>query len=600
MQFRVYNKTLDKNLWNEKKELDPKIHALLLKIVKDYYEGNDTLSGSLVDAYIVGSSANYNWTPDSDLDLHLIVDSSNLDIDPEMARTLFELMSHKWNQNHEIKVKGHNVEIYIQDINHKIRSSGIYSLTDGKWVKEPHPEKVEIDREHIKKKFRNMVERIEKAIESTDIAKMKKVMEDIRQQRNTGLDKSGEFSSENLVFKMLRKFGYIKKLKEATHKIYDKEMTLTEKLEDPHNLIIGYVTPSLKVKAKTRAEISSHGEFTEIKNWTAVNSWRFRKDLNILFWWKPYQNKISQDERDAVLEFLENKFGARNITQKMIIPSPNNTSSWDVSHGIEEMAQMSLKGKVAYANNIPLKGMKLEKVEDNVVIFRQPDPGEFIPEGFTLLYFLDSEENAKLMRDGKIPYLMVPRGTFHSGGSPITDIWKKKFQQPGTEHIIGHIEANTSPDGIFVDMITVRPGWKRNHIATLMMAALRKMYPEAKLTYSSTTDQGEKFFNNLHEDTGDWWISGITTEKLETVSEKYSGNINNVTHRHLSFKYHFPGRVIFWRYTHNGNFLNFMGTPTDDEKQEVYDHLKQKYGVTPQHHQIYGLYEIPPDQKRGY
>ena len=212
MQFRVYNKTLDKNLWDEQKQLSPEVRAILLKIAKDYYDGNESIEGALVDAYVVGSSANYNWTPDSDLDIHLVIDSSKLDLDEEQARTMFELMSHKWNQSHDIKIKGHKVELYLQDTEHQVRSSGIYSLTDGQWVKEPHPEKVEIDEEHIKQKYHNMAKRIDASIQSEDVGKMKKVMEDLRNQRNTGLDKSGEFSAENIVFKMLRKFGYIKKV----------------------------------------------------------------------------------------------------------------------------------------------------------------------------------------------------------------------------------------------------------------------------------------------------------------------------------------------------------------------------------------------------
>jgi len=716
IQFRIYNKHLDQNLWNEQKELDPEVRTILLKIAKDYYEGNKEIEGALVDAYIVGSSANYNWTPDSDIDLHLVVDASKLDLEEETARSLFELMANKWNQNHAIKVKGHNLELYIQDINHNVRSSGIYSLTTGEWVKEPHPEKVEIDEENIKQKYRNMVARIDNAVQEQSVVKMKKVMEDLRNQRNTGLARAGEFSTENIVFKMLRRFGNIEKLKKATHQVYDREMTLTEGIKNPHDLIIGYVTPSLKVNAKDYSQIKGHTDFIDVKSWYGVTAWRFRRDLNLLFWWKPHTGEISQDERDTVVEFLEQKYKARNITQKFLVPGPGmNQDNWDISHGVKEtlqqeedggrinpddlivgyidknmeikstssriakthghfsgqywngqdrtigwrfrkdlgvlywwdgdpddrsvsnadrlavldylrekyhftgpiqqkiitigdndtrddkrrahgvfeMADLQLKGKTPYAGEVRLKDLPIEAAKENIVVFRN-DKETFFPAGFTLVYFMDSDQAVQAIKTGGIPYLMVPRGTFYSGGSPITDIWKKKFQKPGTEHIIGVLEGVSNDQEIFVDMLTVRPHWQRNHVATRMLNQLKTMFPNAQVKTSGQTATGEKFFSALkEEDTNPnrsfTWITGLTNDNLESVSEKYSGHINNVTHQKLQIKnsQKFPtGHTIAWRYVYDGDFINFWNSPSADQTEEIYSHLKQKYGITPKRNVI--------------
>ena len=143
--------------------------------------------------------------------------------------------------------------------------------------------------------------------------------------------------------------------------------------------------------------------------------------------------------------------------------------------------------------------MDVEDVKGNIIFIRNDKEG-FFPVGWSLVYFLDSEEAAQLMKEGKIPYLMVPRGTFHSGGNPITDIWKKKFQKPGTEHILGVIECNTTDESIYIDMITVRPGYQRNKIASMMMSVIKTNYPNAKIETSSTTPKGDKFFkSNLKE-----------------------------------------------------------------------------------------------------
>jgi hypothetical protein len=162
---------------------------------------------------------------------------------------------------------------------------------------------------------------------------------------------------------------------------------------------------------------------------------------------------------------------------------------------LNEMPQMSLKDKTAFAGDTELKKADVDKVMGNIVVFRM-DKGGFFAPGYTLVYFMDSDESATAMKEGKLPYLMVPRGAFHSGGNPITDVWKKKYQKPGTEHILGLIEGNSSEEGIYVDMISVRPGWKRNSIASKMLQAIKKLYPQAKVGTSGKTDDGEKFFKS--------------------------------------------------------------------------------------------------------
>ena len=188
--------------------------------------------------------------------------------------------------------------------------------------------------------------------------------------------------------------------------------------------------------------------------------------------------------------------------QRMIdLKIKNNDLKRRIQHinsPVTESPMMTKKGKTALAGDNPLKGQAVEEVTGNIVVIRQGKGVGFLPEGWTLVYFMDSDESAQAMKQGQIPYLMVPRGTFMSGGSPITDIWKKKFQNPGTEHIIGVIQGHSDDKSIFIDMITVRPGWRRNHIAKLMMDRLKKTFPEAKLTTSSRTNDGEKLFKSYN------------------------------------------------------------------------------------------------------
>ena len=51
-------------------------------------------------------------------------------------------------------------------------------------------------------------------------------MKSIRNYRNTGLSKGGEFCTENLVFKALRKSGVLKQIKDTINTVYDKQVSL--------------------------------------------------------------------------------------------------------------------------------------------------------------------------------------------------------------------------------------------------------------------------------------------------------------------------------------------------------------------------------------
>ena len=165
-----------------------------------------------------------------------------------------------------------------------------------------------------------------------------------------------------------------------------------------------------------------------------------------------------------------------------------------VRRALNEVPDISVDNGEVRAGGNALKGMSLEAVRENMVLIRETRPNGFMAQGFTLVYFMDSAASAQAMGKGELPYLMVPRGEFHSGGNPITAIWKKKYAVPGTEHILGVVEGVTNEDEIFVDMVTVRNGYRRASIASKLMGMLKSHFPKAKLVTSSKTTDGERFF----------------------------------------------------------------------------------------------------------
>jgi ribosomal protein S18 acetylase RimI-like enzyme len=183
------------------------------------------------------------------------------------------------------------------------------------------------------------------------------------------------------------------------------------------------------------------------------------------------------------------------------------------------MPMISLsQDKRVMADDKPLKDLNVDDLANNIVLFRIPDGKRHIfAPGTTWIYFMDSEESAKEMEDGKIPMLVIPRGTVFGGGSPITDVWKKRFHQKGqdqprqrivgnkremisgTDKILGLIQGHSDEGKIYVDMMSVRPPYKRNSINTKMIQFIQQHFPKAELSYSSPTEQGKKFIKKYKE-----------------------------------------------------------------------------------------------------
>ena len=125
-------------------------------------------------------------------------------------------------------MKGHDVELYVQDIDHVTTSTAEYSVLNNKWVKEPKKETPTFNKELIKRKYKEYKKQINDLIQDHDEVKLKKLLEKLYQYRQAGLDKGGELSEENIVFKILRSLGHLDKLKDNINNIYDKKMSVKE------------------------------------------------------------------------------------------------------------------------------------------------------------------------------------------------------------------------------------------------------------------------------------------------------------------------------------------------------------------------------------
>jgi len=185
------------------------------------------------DVILTGSLANYNWSKYSDVDLHILVDYNETEYNLELLKGFFNSKRSLWNKQHEILVKGFDCEIYVQDVNEPHHASGIYSVLNNEWLITPVKTIESIDKSMILKKSEDFEDKIDEISERFD--KGEDVLEDIKllkvklkKFRQSGLDDGGEFSYENLAFKLLRRNGYIGKLLDIQTKTTDKKLSIEQ------------------------------------------------------------------------------------------------------------------------------------------------------------------------------------------------------------------------------------------------------------------------------------------------------------------------------------------------------------------------------------
>jgi hypothetical protein len=192
------------------------------------------------DIVLTGSLANYNWSKFSDIDMHIIIDMSefskigrNPEIMQSIIKEFFDTKRASWNNNYDIKIKNYEVEIYVQDISEKHIASGTYSILNNKWIVEPQKEKHKIDKKMILQKgeeyasiIDNLVERYKSGDNVMDAINDVKIK--LKKFRQSGLESGGEYSYENLTFKLLRRNGYIEKLLNLKKTIRVNQLSIKE------------------------------------------------------------------------------------------------------------------------------------------------------------------------------------------------------------------------------------------------------------------------------------------------------------------------------------------------------------------------------------
>lgn len=235
-----YSDTLNTKIFdNDTKKLKPIVRVKLLEIAKKYLESMKDMGIKFSDIVLTGSATNYNYNEQSDLDLHIVTDYNQINQDKDLLLNYFKEIKNDWSNDYKITIYGIPVEIFVQDMNvPEVNSASRYSLLNDKWIVEPeYMGKPKFDLDSIKKIAAEYLTRfddikreykvdkdIDKAIEGVD--KMKTNMADLRKK---GLDSElGEFSTENLAYKLLRNLLFFDKVNTFKEELVNKQLSLNE------------------------------------------------------------------------------------------------------------------------------------------------------------------------------------------------------------------------------------------------------------------------------------------------------------------------------------------------------------------------------------
>jgi len=213
---------LNPKLWINRR-LRKDVMKALMRIAGQFYNSLN-VDAELQDILITGSQVNYNYGPDSDLDLHLVIDFRQVDCDGG-ARELFDTKRAIWHQEHSITIHGIDVECYVEDITDKTVSAS-YSLKYNKWIETPPEPEQDFDEDLIQSLTQHWETKINHAIETGSLSKCRKTRMDLKKFRVKSLAQGGEYDEGNLAFKALRNSGHIEKLMSAIRHYNDQRLSI--------------------------------------------------------------------------------------------------------------------------------------------------------------------------------------------------------------------------------------------------------------------------------------------------------------------------------------------------------------------------------------
>lgn len=277
---RNYSPKLNPKLFDDEGQMYPEVRDKILEIVDaflDFTQIKDDVKVS--DVRVVGSNASYNYNENSDLDIHIVTDLSKISKPETIAQLYFGEVKHAFKESYDIKIKGIDVELYVEDINASAVTNGIYSVSKDEWVKEPTPMEDPSDEEIAQAE--EIEDDIISRLENASPEDKEDILDKLYVMRKDGLSTEGETSPANLAFKSLRNKGIIQRAKDEIKKHVSKELSLeSKKIRESEETVTSFLK-SLKFGDEYEDYTTTDGY--EISVWIDNVSWNSWSSSDCMF-----------------------------------------------------------------------------------------------------------------------------------------------------------------------------------------------------------------------------------------------------------------------------------------------------------------------------
>lgn len=215
-------------IWNGN-DLKEDVKNAIKSIVAKYIEDSLILSEeNIIDVELLGSNASYNYTEHSDIDIHIVVNMESVSSDPTLVQIACNAEKALFNNAFDFKIKGLEVELYVEDVKTGAASNGVYSITKDKWLKVPVPKNipdVSNDTEYL-----NLLDawtsKARVIMSSTASRDIQNFVNELYNLRRLSIMSDGEYARGNLVFKEIRNSGLLQELKDKINDLTSKELSL--------------------------------------------------------------------------------------------------------------------------------------------------------------------------------------------------------------------------------------------------------------------------------------------------------------------------------------------------------------------------------------
>ncbi len=201
---------------NEKMNMD--VRKKFLRLANIFFERLD-ITDSILDVWLVGELANYNWSIYSDIKIRGVVNLSEIKNNKE----IFDKIQ-KWSEEHDIVLMDFSVDLNLDDKKTKeYDGEGVYSIMYDRWLSNPIFLEQKYDTKSVGKYVMGFLKRMKDIIKNSQDANEKKASFEKMFDYANSLKNSKESDDKKTAFNYLRRNGIIKKAGNVKNNALDYE-----------------------------------------------------------------------------------------------------------------------------------------------------------------------------------------------------------------------------------------------------------------------------------------------------------------------------------------------------------------------------------------